>query len=251
MNKTTQFAVGIIALTFFLQGRQIGSVDLSHPPETSKATSDQEKTALPKGCEKLSGGGIADGWVKPEDHLPRDILVEVIKVSDTESAVGSELEAEVQLQNADKQPIQIPWSTDSSLIENGQDPEHLQWEVGTFEFALRDSEDHQIALKSLTGWMYGSKFTSGSELTIRPGESITALVKFKLEDKYPIEPGRPKEGKWQLLATWHQVGRSWSVKNCEVWNGYSMYDDFYRQHSVPLTIQVTAPDSKLQNELAK
>ena len=248
MNRTTQCAICIFALAFSFQGqgRQIGSVDLTRPPETSNVARSREKTALPKGCGKLSDGGIADGWVKPEDNLPRGIVVKVISVSNLKSALSSELRADVQLQNSDKRPIRIPWSTDSSLIENGQDPEHLEWEVGTFEFTLRDSEDNQIALKSLTGWLYGSKFTSGSELTIQPRESIIALVKFKLEDKYAIPPERLKEGEWQLLAEWHQVGRSWDVKNCAAWNSYFQYDDFYRQHNVPVTIQVTAPDSAAQ-----
>ncbi len=247
MKRELQCAACFCLLAFSPEAQQVGSVDLSRPPEASKPSESREKTTLPKGCEELSPGGIGDGWVKPEDQLPRDIVVSVISLSDTKAPVGSELQAEVQLQNSDKRAIQIPWSTDSSLIENGQDPEHLEWEVGTFEFMLRDRKDTKIRLKSLTGWLYGSRFSAGSQRTIQLGESITAVVKFKLEDKYAIPPERLKEGKWQLLAEWHQVGRYWDVKNCAAWNSYFQYDDYYRQHNVPMTIQVAAPVSSAIN----
>ncbi len=226
--------------------QQVGSVDLTRPPAGTR-----EKRDLPNGCEKLSGGGIADGWVEPEDHRPRDLVVEVINVSDWKPAVGRELQAEVRLRNIDARSIQIPWSTDPNVIEDGQDPANLQWDVGTFEFTLRDPQDNQIALKSLTGWLYGSKFSAGSQLTVHAGESIVALVKFKLEDKYPIEPGRPNEGEWQLLAEWHQVGRSWYVKNCEPWNAYFQYEHYYEQRNPAVAIQVTRAGSTANNEASK
>lgn len=219
--------------------QQIGSVDLTHLPDPPKLAEDLEKRTVPNGCKKLLGGGIADGFVKPEDDRPQDISVEVIKVREMKPAVGSELQAEVQIRNTDTRSIRIPWSTDPSVIENGQNPYEFLWDVGTFEFTLRDQHHSQIRLKSLTRSLYGSKFTAGSQLTIRPGESIAALVKFKLEDEYPIPPGRLKEGKWQLSAEWRQTGRSWHVKNCESWNGYFQYENYYRQQNLAVTIQVT------------
>jgi hypothetical protein len=173
--------------------------------------------------------------------------VEITKVNGENPSIGGELQAEVRMRNSDTRAIQIPWSTDYSIIEAGQDPESLQWNAGTFEFMLRIPHVTQVRLKSLTGWLYGSKFYAGSQLTIQPGESITALVKLKLEDEYAIPPERLKEGEWQLSAEWFQVGRSWGVKNCKAANGYFHYDKFYRQQNVPMTIQVAAQDSNPKN----
>jgi hypothetical protein len=213
MNRALQCAAFLCILAVSPEAQQIGSVDLTRPSDVQKRSESHEKTTLLNGCEKLADGIIADGWVKPENERPRDIVVKVVRASDMKPALGSELEAEVELQNNDERPIQIPWSIDFSLIENGQDPEHLEWEGGTFEFMLRAPEGTQIRLESLTNWLYGSRFSAGSLLTIPPGDSITAKVKFRIEDKYAIPPERLKEGEWQLLAEWHQVGRSWYVKD--------------------------------------
>jgi hypothetical protein len=243
MNRALKCAACLCVLAFAPAAQQIGSVDLTRPPEASKLSGSQEKSTLPSGCEKILDGIIADGWVKPENDQPRDIVVKVIKARDMKPALGSELEAQVELQNNDQRPIQIPWGTDFDLKKSGQDPEHLEWEGGTFEFMLRGPHGTQIRLKSLTNWLYGSRFSAGSLLTMPPEKSITALVKFKIEDEYAIPPERLKEGQWQLLAEWHQVGRSWNIKNCKESNAYFQYSDFYRQHNLPVTIQVTAPGS--------
>jgi hypothetical protein len=242
-DSALQCAVCICMLAVLREAQQIGSVDLTRPPKASKRSGSQEKSTLPNGCEKISDGIIADGWVKSENDQPQDIVVKVIRARDMKPALGSELEAQVELQNNDQRPIQIPWATDFGLIKSGQDPAHLDWEGGTFEFMLRGSHGTQIRLKSLTSWLYGFRFSAGSLLTIPPEKSITALVKLKIEDEYAIPPERLKEGEWQLLAEWHQVGRSWNIKNCKASNAYFQYSDFYRQHNLPVTIQVTAPGS--------
>ncbi len=234
-----------VSMTFLLIGlplmRQGDSVDLTQPPEPSKPTASQEKTPLPYGCKELLPGVIGDGWVEPEDNLPHDIVVEVVSVSNMKPALGSELGAEVQLRNTDMRPLQIPWSRDPRIIEHGQSPDALLWEVGTFEFTLKDQQGHHVLLKSLTESLYGTKFYAGSELSIKPGESITASVKFKLDDEFPIPPLRLKEGEWQLSAEWRQVRRTSGVgaKSCTVGVGYFQYDKFYRQRSPSLSIRVT------------
>jgi hypothetical protein len=166
-----------------------------------------------------------------------------MSVNNMTPALGSEVEASVQLRNIDSHPIQIPWSTDETVKEQGQEENHLQWEAGTFEFRLRNKEGNRVALKSLTGWLEGSKFVPISMLTIQPGEYIAALVKFKVEDLYQIEPLRLGDGEWELSAEWIQVGRNLNVLGCAVSNAYFLYDHFYKQKNVPLTIQVTARDA--------
>lgn len=193
--------------------------------------------------KKFPLGGTADGVVQPEDHQMRHIVVQVLSAKDLKPILGSEVEAVVQLRNSDTKTIQIPWSTDSDVVKDGQKQDDVQWEGATFEFTLGDHEGSQVALKSLTQWLHGSKFAPGSLLTLQPGQSIRALVKFKLEELYPTEPLRLKEGEWQLSVEWHQVGRTWHVKNCAAWNGYFYYDQFYEQQNPPFAIQVTAEDS--------
>jgi hypothetical protein len=175
-------------LVFASTGQQIGSVDLTVPLKALKPAENQEQKAPPNGCDKLSDGIIADGWAEPPDRRPLDLVVEVTKVNDANPVIGSELQAEVRMRNGDTRTIEIPWSTDHSIVEAGQNPESLQWNAGTFEFMLRIPHVTQVRLKSLTGWLYSSKFSAGSQLTIQPGESITALVKLKLEDEYAIPP---------------------------------------------------------------
>ena len=197
----------------------------------------------PNECTDIPDGGTADGIIQPEDGEPRDILVEIVRLKGAEVAAGSVVEAQVRLQNTSKHPIRIPWSTDPSIIQNPRDPEHLEWETATFQFSLSNEDDDEIALTSLTGWLYGSKQREGSELTLQPRDSITASVRVKLEDKAPIEPGPIKAGDWQLSADWLQMGKSWQVRECRAWNRSYLYQEFYRQKnpSVPIHILAAKP----------
>jgi hypothetical protein len=220
----------VLSIVATASAQQIGSVDLTRA---------REHKALQNGCKKLSPGLIGDGWPEPEDHLPRDIAVEVISVRERNPALGSQLAAQVRLLNSGTRQIEIPWSTEFSTVERGQSPDALQWDVGTFEFALKDRQGHKVPLKSLPGAVYGSKSSVGSELTVKPGESIVALVKFMLEEEFPIPPLRLKEGEWQLSARWVQTGRTLSVgKDCSAANAYFHYDRYYKQQNPGITIQV-------------
>jgi|SRR5271168_3267491 len=223
-------------------GQQIGSVDLTRLPGHE---------ALPKGCKELVPGAIGDGWPEPEDHVARDITVLVVRVKDAKPTLGAALIAEVRLQNSGTSSIEIPWNTESSAIEKGQNPDARTWDEGTFEFTMKDQEGHEVSLKSLTGSVYGSKYSVGSELTIKPGESVTALVKLKIEDQFAIPPWRLKEGAWQLSATWVQTGREWYVRNCEATSAYFHYDRFYQQQNPGITIQINAGGPTTNRKVAE
>jgi|SRR5437762_5048489 len=231
----------VVMLFAFALPRQIDIVDLTKP-----AVASNSERPIPAGCEKLTAGVIADGWPMPEDHRPRQIVVEVVSVKDMKPALGSKVEAVVQLKNSDSQPIQIPWGTDQRIIEQGQKQDSLQWEAGTFEFVLRKGKGQQVRLKSLTSWLHSSKFVPSSQLTIQPGQLVSALVSFKIEDEYQIDL-RLKEGQWQLSAEWVQVGRTSHVKDCSVSNGYFHYDDFYQQQNPSITIHVIGQGTINQN----
>jgi len=229
--RNASFALLLINILF---AQRINRVDLTRLPETPKIAGN-----LPNGCKKLSNGMIADGWMEPEDHAPEHIVVEVVSMKDTKPVLGSEVVAEVQLRNADTRPIKIPWRTEFRAIQNGQSPDALQWQAGTFEFRLSNQQGEQVWIKSLTASLYGAKASPGSQLTLAPGEGITALVKFKLEEEYPIPPLRLVEGEWQLTAKWILTGRSWAVRNCISSNAYFHDHGFYQQQNLGLTIQVT------------
>jgi hypothetical protein len=213
--------------------QQVGSVDL-----TRSAPTTVHQQPIPAGCKEITPSGTGDGWQEPEDHQPRHIAVVVLTVKPEKLTPRTEVEATVELRNGDTKPIQIPWSTDASVKEEGLKLNAFQWQAGTFDFTLKNDEGHQIRLKSVTEWLYGSQFVPGSWLIIQPGQNIRASVRFRVEDLYSIEPLPLKEGNWQLSAEWRQVGRTLSIKNCKAWNGYFRYDHFYAQDSPPLTVQV-------------
>lgn len=242
MNRATQFVVCFCVLATSAQGQQIASVDLTHPTVPTKSAVDQTKTVMPKRCEKVSPHAIGDGLVAPSDHEPREITVEIVKVSNQNLVIGSEVQGEVQLRNSGKYPIQIPWSTDPTIVEKGQNPYHLTWEVGSFSVVWQDD----FLLKGLTQSLYGSKFAVGSMLTIQPGEWVTAEVKFTLEPEYPI-PGRLiKDGEGQLQAKWEQTERSRDIrdiKNCSYGLTFFRYGSYYHQQNPPITIKATSDRS--------
>lgn len=227
------FAFLLISIPF---AQRIDPVDLTRLPEISKNTAD-----LPDGCKALSGGTIADGQLLPKDHSPERIVVEIVSVKDRKLTLGSEATAEVRFRNADTSTITIPWSTEFSAIHNGQSPNALRFEEGTFEFRLTNQKSQEVLLKSLTASLYGSDASPGSQLAVAPGESVTALVKFKLEEEFQIPPLRLKEGEWQLTAKWILTGRHWAInENCSLSNAYFHGDGFYQQRNPALTIQVAS-----------
>jgi hypothetical protein len=234
MNCAAQLAVCFCMLATSALGQQIASVDLTHPTEPPKSTGKQNKTVLPKGCEKLLPGVIGDGFVGPPDSEPREIVVEMIKASNQSPAIGSEVQGRVQLRNNGKYPIEIPWSTDPTVAVKGQDPYHLNWEDGNFRVVWQDD----FLLKNLTQSLYGSRFAAGSMLMIQPGEWVTAEVKLKLEPEYPI-PGRLiKAGEGRLRVEWEQTAGTRDVKNCAVASGFFKYGSYYHQQNPAITIKL-------------
>jgi hypothetical protein len=228
-----------------VRGQQVASVDLTHPPTSDPISQNQIKPALPDGCEKILPGVIADGFVQPEDHQPREVTVEITSLSADKVPVDSELRADVRLSNNGKQSIQIPWSTDPRTAKEGQGSGHLDWEAGTFEVLLRGQRDNDVLLKSLTYPLYGSKFSPGSLLTMQPGESVVATIEFKMEAQYPVHPGPWKEGKMELLVKWKQTARSQHVVACKMANGYFRYN--YEQKNLTILIQVLGRDSSTKS----
>lgn len=224
-------------------GQQIGSIDLTHPPVEAKSSEIGGRPVLPSSCGKI-GGGIGDGAVVPKRNQPREIVLELVEVSDKEFIRGSVVQAEVRLRNSGEYPIEIPWSADPNTVERNQNLSHLTWETGNFQ-ALLDRND---LLKSQGQTLYGSKLSKESMATIQPGEWITAAIKFKLELEYPIREQVLRAGKRQLRVEWDQASHTSTVNvtKCEQWSGYFTYRNFYQQQNPPVTITVTGNHSRVQ-----
>ena len=117
MNRVVQSVACLFILVTSAQTQQIASADLSHPKAPAESAEKQFKTELPKGCEKLSPGAIFDGAVLPPNHEPREIVVQMVKLSNENPVLGSELQGEVELRNSGKYSINIPWSAGSNSME--------------------------------------------------------------------------------------------------------------------------------------
>ena len=219
--------------------QQIASVDLTQSIESNHSTDKPSIPPPPEGCEKPEGM-IADGVMLPEDKKPREILLELTKLSDRSPKVGSEVVAEIRLKNIDEKPINIPWSTDPNGRTKNQDPDHLEWEQGGFEILLESyGNDGSVLLKSAEFALFGSKFSPGSLLTIQPGEWVIAKMNFIIEARYFGTLG----GESRLSVRWEQAARTWTRSKCGVNTGWFGYNDgFYKQERPAVIIQVISPD---------
>jgi hypothetical protein len=235
-NAVARILFGI-SLALLLEGigaaQEIGVVDLTRGTHQD----------LPYGCKQLlRTGPIGDGWRQPQDEVPLSIGVELVQTEEAKLVLGATVRARARLQNNDTRSITIPWSAEFKAIEIDQHLDALRWEEGTFEFELKDQQGHRVALKSLTGSLYGSESSRDSERTLNPGESISALVKFKLESEFGIPVRQLTAGEWQLSATWTQTGIARSIgKDCGAAYFYSHYDHFYRQETPSKAIQILDP----------
>lgn len=221
--------------------QQIGVVDLTKPEPNP--TQQQSGMTPPSDCAAPTGI-MANGVIKPDDNLPRKILLEINKLSSEKLEVGSDFLAEIRLKNIGDKAINIPWSTDPSVIQRGPSPDHLQWEQANFRIVLKNKQNHTIALKGAEPSLYGTEFASGTQLTIKPGEWIAAFVNFKVEDMYHIVPENQfRLGESRLFLEWHQALRRWDRAKCgwnRVWFAYAGY---YKQEHPTVPVQIDWPGS--------
>jgi hypothetical protein len=234
MKIAAQFATLMFALVASVQGQQIASVDLTHLQVESNSVAKSEKPPLPAGCTEL-GGGIGDGAIVQQRNQPRELIVEIMSLSKNDLSIGTTFDAGVRLRNSGADPVRIPWSVDPGITEISQNPDHLEWEVGSFKFFL----DRNDLLKSKGQSLYGSEFSKGSMLTIRPGEWIAAMVQVRLELEYPLRDEIVRSGKRKLRVEWEQARHTKTLdqKKCELWSGYFKYNIYKQQNpEIPITI---------------
>jgi len=112
-------------------------------------------------------------------------------------------------------------------------------EQGNLGVVLRDKQNHTIALKSAERSLFGSQFVTGSQMTIKPGEWITAFLSFKVEDMYhSVSSTEFPVGNAKLFVEWEQARREWNRENC-VWNrAWFDYDSYYRQERPTTAVQI-------------
>ena len=126
----------------------------------------------------------------------------------------------------------------------------LQWEQAELGIVLLDNRKNRtIALKTAEWPLYGSRFVTGSQLKIKPGEWITAFLDFKVEDLYHIVSVTEfPVGKMSLFVEWGQASRTWSREKCG-WNkGWFDYDrgNYYKQARPTITVQINRLGSKIR-----
>jgi hypothetical protein len=223
--------------------QQVGLIDLTRPIGVLGGA-EQSGKQLPPGCTEEKRGIMADGIVKLDDNQPRRISLQIIQLRNETLEVGGDGRAEVQLQNTGEKPISIPLSTDWSAIQKASNPDHLEWEQGSFQVVLRDKQNHTIALTSTDWSLYGSQLVSGSLVTIKPGEWITAFVNFKVDNRYHTSSvAEFPVGEAELFLEWAQTRRIWDRENC-VWNTSSFdYMGYYKQERPTATVQVNGSGS--------
>jgi hypothetical protein len=78
--------------------------------------------------------------------------------------------------------------------------------------------------------LYASKFVSGSSLTVKPGEWITARISFRIAVQNP-KFEEVNLGRAALAMEWFQTVRTRIGKDCGVTLGYFPYDSFYNNEN--------------------
>jgi len=109
---------------------------------------------------------------------------------------------------------------------DGQDPDNRSWEFGEFRMSLRDKQNSHYydQLVTTSQPLYGSGFVPGSNLTLKPGEWITAQISFRIEVQNP-KFEKVNVGTAALAMEWFQTVRTHVVKDCGVILGFFPYDD--------------------------
>ena len=240
MNKVTRCAALLCMTLTSAQAQQIASLDLSRTPKSNAHI--DKLSAVPKGCELLLGSSVADGVaLLPTPGRP-DIEVRIVKVSDENPVLGAEVQADVQVRNVGQYAIQVPWSLDPDTMTNGQDASNLEWEEAGINLYWAP---HDL-LRNLSAFLFGSRFSEGTELTIHPGEWVTLTVKFRAALAFnppplpnpEISPPR-RLVSTGLFAQWDHARRTRVIRDCVETIGWFSYEGSYRQQNptTPFHIQ--------------
>jgi hypothetical protein len=167
----------------------------------------------------------------PEGGKLKKMKVELVSLRDEKLVIETESEAIVRLENIGNQPIKIPWSRNYP-DNDGQEPDDRSWEAGLFKLKLTSKRGSEVDLKNMSQVLLASETVTGSKLTLKPGEWISAQIKFRVEVQHP-EYEKLEEGESKLLVEWFQTNRTYEVKDCGFTLGYYPYDRHYYQQENP------------------
>jgi hypothetical protein len=242
LNEFSALVLLLLADVAFSQ--QVGMVSLADP-EPAPVVAQTKGDKLGSGCTQETVGKMANGFIKPDGSQPRRISLEVVNLSSDRLEVGGgDILAEVRLRNVGETPIQIPWSRDSSVMRKAPSPDHLDWEQGSFRVVLRGKQDHTIALKSAESWLFGSQFVTGSQMTIKPGEWVTAFLNFEVVRMYQTSSSAEFPiGDAELFVEWQQARRVWNREKCTWSRAWFDYEHYYKQERRTIAVQIKQPGS--------
>lgn len=240
MSRAAQSALCFLMLAAAARAQQIASVNL---PRVVVPATPSGKQARPNPCEGLFPPVMGDGLVEPSDKEPREIVVEIVGISDKAPRIGDVVRVDVRVRNRGAHPFQIPWSLDPSVRGKVQNPQNLksgatpaEWEEGYLDVYLQGSG----ILKSLSQGLYSSKSSPGSQITVGPGEWVNVKTTFKIEPEFPTPGESIKAGTARLTVEWDQTAISGKIyKNgCLIGSGYFRYDDYYEQQNPATSITI-------------
>lgn len=168
---------------------------------------------MPADCSNSLPEVFADGFIPSPHNRPYKIEVKPISVNNEESAVTGILGVKFELRNIGADAIQIPWSTNPDVIKKGQDPKHLGWNEAHFYVSLKGLNTAKSVVRDLSKSLFGSKYSTGTQLTIHPGEWIAVITHFQLTPHYIVVP-HGEGGEPSHLSVWlYWEYRSLDFKN--------------------------------------
>jgi hypothetical protein len=237
LKRTIKLAPVIAILAIPAPWQQIASVDLTPPAPTVDKASDDTLAKENAACGKV-GVGFADGWAFYPDKKPRRIHLAITDLSSKDLVVDGHIEATVEMRNTGDESVQIPWSTDWQTTVAGQDPENRSWEFGMFRVFLGQGKSNEVELVDLSQGLYASRFVTGSSLTLKSGEWVSARIKVQVKSAHPAYEQIDQETKPVLHVEWFQTGRYRRFKDCGVTLGYFPYKDAYEQESPSVAVRI-------------
>lgn len=175
----------LIGACICIQGQEVSFVDLTvveqrtvlrHPPAPPPVCEDG------KGCTMSGGiGGTSVGCGAPDRRDPHALAISVLRVGSTAIDPDRPFEAEFQVLNSGRVPIDLPVSPHLSDLQ----PADESFAFSYFSLALViriEREDHQQDLGSV-GFvaLYGSPDHPGTMVSLKPGEWVRVKANVTLQ----------------------------------------------------------------------
>lgn len=218
-----------------LHAQKVGEIDLTREPPEPKV--ENAAAADCKGAEQ--GFSHSDGYMLSLYGAIK-LDLRIVSLSSMQPALGSTVEAEISLKNADTANIVIPWSADPATAHRPAEAMRNEYEAASIQMWMKDERGRQEFLKSVSVPVYSSDAHPGSTLTLLPGQWAILRIKFRLlvDEKEPSHS--LATGPAQLRAVWRQARYTWQRDGCSVNSSYSSYSGFYEQRAEPIYIFVAS-----------